>query len=341
MKKIILLISFILILSGCYDYKELNDMSIVSGIGIDFIDNEYIVSLEITRSSKDGSSTEIESNVVTGSDSNISNAFNKAMNLTDKEVYLEHVELLIISTELAEYGISDVFDYIVRNTTINSNYFVVIGDNPKELLSTTMENKSMSQVIVDTVSYTQGDTSIDDLDIMASKFITDKEDIALPYVSLDDNSINYSDIVYFNGDKMVGKINNKMYSFLVLDTKDILFTRNNNTIKIYNKKISMEVKDNIIEVNIKVDGQISKINKGVNLKDEDSYGKLEKLMNKEIEEETILFIDTILDNDSDLLGFKNIYYKKYQKNINSFKYKVNVSTTINKNGTIYEVLDDN
>lgn len=176
---------------------------------------------------------------------------------------------------------------------------------------------------------------------MASKFITNKEDIALPYVSLDDNNINYSDIVYFNGDKMVGKINNKMYSFLVLDTKDILFTRNNNTIKIYNKKISMEVKDNIIEVNIKVDGQISKINKDVNLKDEDSYGKLEKLMNKEIEEETILFIDTILDNDSDLLGFKNIYYKKYKKNINSFKYKVNVSTTINKNGTIYEVLDDN
>lgn len=341
MKKIILLISFILILSGCYDYKELNDMSIVSGIGIDFIDNEYIVSLEITKSSKDGSSTEIETNVVTGKDSNISNAFNKAMNMTDKEVYLEHVELLIISTELAEYGISDVFDYIVRDTTINSNYFVVVGDNPKELLSTTMENKSMSQVIVDTVSYTQGDTSIDDLDIMASKFITNKEDIALPYVSLDDNNINYSDIVYFNGDKMVGKINNKMYSFLVLDTKDILFTRNNNTIKIYNKKISMEVKDNIIEVNIKVDGQISKINKDVNLKDEDSYGKLEKLMNKEIEEETILFIDTILDNDSDLLGFKNIYYKKYKKNINSFKYKVNVSTTINKNGTIYEVLDDN
>lgn len=341
MKKIILLISFILILSGCYDYKELNDMSIVSGIGIDFINDEYIVSLEITKSSKDGSSTEIETNVVTGNDSNISNAFNKAMNMTDKEVYLEHVELLIISTELAEYGISDVFDYIVRDTTINSNYFVVVGDNPKELLSTTMENKSMSQVIVDTVSYTQGDTSIDDLDIMAGKFITNKEDIALPYVSLDDNNINYSDIVYFNGDKMVGKINNKMYSFLVLDTKDILFTRNNNTIKIYNKKISMEVKDNIIEINIKVDGQISKINKDVNLKDEDSYGKLEKLMNKEIEEETILFIDTILDNDSDLLGFKNIYYKKYQKNINSFKYKVNVSTTINKNGTIYEVLDDN
>ena len=33
--------------------------------------------------------------------------------------------------------------------------------------------------------------------------------------------------------------------------------------------------------------------------------------------------------------------KRVEKQINSFKYKVNVSTTINKNGTIYEVLDDN
>ena len=72
---------FILILGGCYDYKELNDMSIVSGIGIDFIDNEYLVSLEITKSSKDGSSTEIETKVVTGSDSNISIAFSNAMNM--------------------------------------------------------------------------------------------------------------------------------------------------------------------------------------------------------------------------------------------------------------------
>ena len=68
---------------------------------------------------------------------------------------------------------------------------------------------------------------------------------------------------------------------------------------------------------------------------------IEAFINKKIEDEVKLFIDTIIERDSDLLGFKDIYYKKYKKNINSFKYKVNVSTTINKNGTIYEVLDDN
>ena len=341
MKKIIFIVILSFILSGCYDYKELNDMSIVSSIGIDFKDNEYQVSLEITESSKDGSSTEIQTKVVNGSDYNISKAFNEAMNMTDKEVYLEHVELLIISKSLAEYGINDCLDYIIRDTTINNNYFVVVSDNPKEILSTSEENKSMSQVIIDTVSYTQSNTSIDDLDILVSKYITGKEDIALPYVSLNNKNIEYREIAYFNEDKMVGSIDYKMYSFLVLDTKDILFTSSGNTIKVYDKKISTEVKDNKIIIDIKVNGQITQVNSNINLKDTDNYSKLESIMNKEIKKESIEFIDTIVDRESDLLGFKGAYYKKYKRNINNYNYEVNVNTIISKNGTIYEVLNDN
>ena len=341
MKKIIFLIMITLILGGCYDYKELNDMSIVSGIGIDYVNDEYLVSFEITKSSKDGSSTEIETNVVTGNDSNISDAFRKAMNMTDKKAYLEHVELLLISSELAKNGISETFDYIIRDTTINTNYFVVVADNPTEILSKSIENNSMSQLIVDAVNYTYGNINLNDLDIIASKFITNRKDIALPYISLEDKNINYSKIAYFDGEKMVGENDNKMYSFLELDTENVLFTRDGNTINIYDKKVSMEVKDNKIIIDIKVGGQISKIKKDINLKDTDSYAKLEKLINKEIKDETISFIDSILEKDSDLLGFKELYYKKYKKNINKFNYEVNVSTTINKNGTIYEVLNDN
>lgn len=341
MKKITVLVGIILLLSGCYDYKELNDMSIVSAIGIDYVDNEYQVSFEVTESSKDGSSTEIQTKLVTGSHSNISDAFNEAMNKTDKEVYLEHVELLVVGKSLAEYGLNDCLDYIIRDTKINNNYFVVVSDNPKEILTSHEENKSMSQIMVDIVSYTQGNTNIDDLDILVSKYITGKEDIALPYITLNDKMIEYNKIAYFNGDKMVGEMDYKMYSFLVLDTKDVLFTSDGNTIEAYNKEISLEVKDNKIVINIKVNGQVSEISKNINLKDADSYSKLEKVMNEQIKKESIEFIDTIIDRDSDLLGFKDIYYKKYKRNINKFKYEVNVSTTINKNGTIYEVLNDN
>lgn len=341
MKKIIVLVGIILLLSGCYDYKELNDMSIVSAIGIDYVDNEYQVTFEVTKSSKDGSSTEVQTKLVTSNHSNISDAFNEAMNKTDKEVYLEHVELLVVSKSLAEYGLNDCLDYIIRDTTINSNYFVVVSDNPKEILTSHEENNSRSQIIVDIVSYTQGTTNIDDLDILVSKYITGRKDIALPYITLDDKMVEYDKLAYFNGDKMVGEIDYKMYSFLVLDTKDVLFTSDGNTIKVYDKKISLDIKDNKIIINIKADGQVSEISKDINLKDTDSYSKLEKIMNEQIKKETIEFIDTTIDRDSDLLGFKDCYYKKYKRNINIFKYEVNVNATINKNGTIYEVLNDN
>ena len=84
MRRIVLLLGVILLLSGCYDYRELNDMSVVTGIGIDYKDNKYIVSLEVTKSIKDGSSNEIETVLYTGEDRNISNAFLNAKNSSDK-----------------------------------------------------------------------------------------------------------------------------------------------------------------------------------------------------------------------------------------------------------------
>ncbi len=339
-KKIFLVVCLLFLLSGCFDYKELNDMSIVSSIGVDYIDNEYVVSFEITNSSKDGSSTEIDTNVVTSNDKNLSKAFNKVMNMCEKSVYLEHVELLIIGEDLAYKGISEVLDYIIRDTTINNNYFVVVGKNPSKLLESNDENKSMSEIIVDTVSYAQGKTNVEDLDIMASKLITKRQDIALPYIE-DDDGIKYKMISYFNGDKMIDDIDYKIYSLLMLDTDNVLFTSEGNTINVYKKKVSYEIKDNKIIVKICGSGQIKEISKNINLKDKDSYGKLEKLINEQIKKEIIEFIDTVIGGESDLLGFKDLYYKKYKDIRNSFKYDVLVDVTVNKNGTIYEVLDAN
>ena len=46
MKKIILIL-FLLLLSGCYNYQELNEIAIVSAIGIDKENSNYIVTLQI------------------------------------------------------------------------------------------------------------------------------------------------------------------------------------------------------------------------------------------------------------------------------------------------------
>ena len=65
MKKIIISLILLFCLTGCWNYKELNDYSIISGIAIDKSDDEYEVSILISNSSKTSSSeTSSKPNVV-------------------------------------------------------------------------------------------------------------------------------------------------------------------------------------------------------------------------------------------------------------------------------------
>ena len=46
MKKIFLMLFIPLLLSGCYDYNQLNDLAIISGIAIDYDKEEFKVTFE-------------------------------------------------------------------------------------------------------------------------------------------------------------------------------------------------------------------------------------------------------------------------------------------------------
>ena len=84
MRQTLIIIVSLLFISGCYDYRELNDMSVVTGIGIDYKDDMYVVSLEVTKSIKDGSSNEIETVIYSGSNKVLADAFLEAKNMSDK-----------------------------------------------------------------------------------------------------------------------------------------------------------------------------------------------------------------------------------------------------------------
>lgn len=340
MKKIILLVVSIFLLSGCYDYQELNDVSIINGIGVDYKDDKYLVSLEVITSSKEGTSSKIKTYVITGKDENIVTAFNNAMNKANKKVYMQHVKGLILGKEVCVHGIDEVLDYIVRDVTINNNYFIVATDNAKDIFNTEASNDSITNVIIDTVDSAMNGSNLDDLDLTAANLLNNRIDIAIPYVEADDKEFKVNEIIYFNNNKAKDKISNKIYNFLTLNTLENSFTRNENTINIYKKKISYKCQKDKIIINIDGYGIVQKINKNINLKDINDYKKLENYMNEQVMNEVTVFLEETLNNDSDILGLENIYYKKYKKNMKNIKYEVKTNIKISKNGTIYEVIHD-
>ena len=60
MKKKIILIILILLLTGCSDYRELTDMAIVPSFAIDYKDNKYHVIVHVLDAKKEDKKAEYE-----------------------------------------------------------------------------------------------------------------------------------------------------------------------------------------------------------------------------------------------------------------------------------------
>lgn len=340
MKKIILLIICLFFLTGCYDYQELSDMNIIHGIGIDYKDDEYVVSLEMVKSSKEQSSNNISTNVITAKDSVFANALNNAINNSGKKAYFKHVDLIIISEELAKKGIDDVVDYMLRDVTVSSSFFTVIAEDPEEVLNTELDNDSISNLIVDTIRYNIDTTQIDNIDLIVSNIINEKKDIALPFIEVDEENVTIENIAYFQKTKMVGKMNNKIYNFLILKSNNLDFDNDDNVINIYKKDISYDIKKDKIIINIKGMGKVKKVNSDLHLEEKGSYKVIEKDIEETITNEIEKFLDESLENESDLVGFKDLYYKFFKKEKENIPYEINVEVKITRNGAIYEAIHD-
>lgn len=340
MRRIIILIALSFILAGCFDYQELSDINIVNGIGVDYKDGEYIVNLEMIKSTNNNTSSVISTNVIEGKDEVFANAFNKAIKNSGKKVYLKHVSLLLLSEDLAHNGINDVFDYMIRDVKINTTFYTIVSKDPKKILDTKLDNDSIGNLIVDTITFNVEADTLDNIDIMVSNLLGERKDIALPYVVLKDKNVSILELAYFSKSKMVDKIDSKIYNFLLLKSTNIDFLNDGNILNIYNKKIDYEVKKDKITINISGLAKVKKVNHDVNLKDKKYYKILENEINEVIEKEVNEFMEKTLSNDADLIGLKDKYYKKFNKDINNIDYEVNSSITLNKNGAIYEVIHD-
>ncbi len=340
MKKIILFLIVLFCLCGCYDYQELNNMSVVDSIGVDYKNDEYIVSFEVIKSIKNGDSATISTEIVKAEDKVLAKAINKAIMSAGKKVSLKHVKLLLISEEMAKKDINPIIDYVIRDVNISTNLYTLVCEDPNNIFKTKVEDNSIGQVIIDTITYNIEAGTLDNIDIIASNIINDNIDIALPYLSLNDKSVVVNKVAYFNNSSYLGIIDSKVYNFLILNSKNIEFNDGNNVLNVYKKDVSYNIKKNEIDIIISGNAKVKEVDEGYNLKDKDIYKEIQDKINKVIEDECTDFLEETLSKKVDLLGLEDKYYKKYKKKKENIKFNIKADIKINRNGTIYEVLND-
>ncbi len=99
MKKVLLLVSFIFLLTGCIKYQELNNMAIITTVGIDKKDDIYFVTLKETIPRKEENKVATEYKYYKGQGKSIQDALNDASNNSSKDIYLKQVQNIMVTNK--------------------------------------------------------------------------------------------------------------------------------------------------------------------------------------------------------------------------------------------------
>ncbi|TMV49639.1 Ger(x)C family spore germination protein [Paenibacillus mesophilus] len=131
-----LLCCLCLALAGCWSRRELNELSITVGLGIDKTGDQYTVSTQVvdpgqvaTRAA--GSGTRVPVTVYRETGPSILEALRKMTTIAPRRIYLSHLRMLIIGEEMARSGISEALDFLSRGHETRTDFFIAIAKGSK------------------------------------------------------------------------------------------------------------------------------------------------------------------------------------------------------------------
>lgn len=354
MKKILIIILTLLLCTGCFDYKEINDLAIINAIGVDYENDEYVITLEILNDQIDKDSSKITSYTKVGHGKNLTSAIENAADKLSKQLIFNHIKLMILSKSVVENKFENIIDLFLRNTYFRENFYVISAtkNKPETLLNhTTNESPIASTAIIDTlesISYSSNTNILKMFDEIIEEVITYGIDTCFSNITLKDDEFIIDGMSIFNNYNYKGNLNSeyvKIYKLLTDNFDRPSYTINYDnlsfTVAINNGKLNTEINNGSINVNGNLMGRILDNDPAFNIRDPKNLERIDNdftnLLNKKIPE----FIKVLQDNNSDILGITKNYYKKTRTKDKDYWLKLdiksNIKFNINKKGLIYDV----
>ncbi|MFB7641630.1 Ger(x)C family spore germination protein [Peribacillus butanolivorans] len=130
LSKLFLIFSVLFILTGCWDYKDIQDIHYVTALGVDYEDGKYVVYVQLVDLSA-VAKTEAKSSEPTKvyigkhSGKSISEAINHLYQTAQQRLYLGQVSTFVLTDKAIEHNINDIVDAAFRFNLIrySSNIF--------------------------------------------------------------------------------------------------------------------------------------------------------------------------------------------------------------------------
>lgn len=262
-----LLILMSTVLSGCWSRRELNDLAITFGIGIDKIGDQYQVSAQVVIPSQvadaKGGGSQAPVNLYKASGSTVYEAVRKITTMSPRKLYAAHLRILILGEDLAKEGISPVLDLFSRDTELRNDFFIVVSKNAKAadaLKILTRLEKIPAVRMYSSLEASEkqwAPTSTVTLGTLTTELVAKGKNPILTGVYIDGDvgtgetlknvetadsptQLKYSGLAIFKDDKLIGWLNqeeSKVYNYLINKVKTTVFYINCPE----GKRVSLEV----------------------------------------------------------------------------------------------------
>ena len=133
-------------LSGCTPHRELRELAIVEGIGVDQnTDGSYFVTFQIYKPSSSGGSsdkggTSEQTTIVQGSGVSMFDASRNVTLQMGKKLYYANCNIFILGREVCQTGMFQIIDFLNRNHEINAKQRVFMSATKASDILTTQQS---------------------------------------------------------------------------------------------------------------------------------------------------------------------------------------------------------
>ncbi|WP_342538614.1 Ger(x)C family spore germination protein [Sporosarcina sp. FSL K6-1540] len=341
-----------LVLTGCWDRRELNEIGITLALGIDKVDEEFqltaqvVVPSEVSMKQSSGRST-VTLFQATGE--TIFEAFRKMTIDSPRKIYPGHLRMLVIGEELAKAGVGESLDLLSRDWELRSDFYVVVAKDKTaaEILNVTTPIESIpANKMFNTLKTSEENWAVTKgvtLDELLGDFITDGKDAVLTGIQVFGNQevgsskqnvesitpaaqIQYDYLAVFRQDKLVGWLNeseSKGYNYIIDSVKSTVASiscpeEGKVSIEVINSKSELKGKINKgepeVNVTIEVEGNVGEVECHIDMKDTKTIDALEKSYEKELKEIVHQTIETLQKQyKSDIFGFGQAIHRSNPK----------------------------
>ena len=364
--KILLLIPLLFLMTGCFNYHELNELAIVTSMGIDLTDDgDYKVSILIANgknsqtNNREGQSQTV---VYSGTGNTISRAF-KEINLQIPKIpYIGHLGVVVVSEDVAKKGMRNILDYLLRNPESVKRFYLIMAKDdsaedviqvlspletfPGQSITNNIAISSEQEAISTTIHYSQ---FVDDLlrkgkePTLPTISISGKADKGSSNKNLESSNIKTKNklgpVALFKGDKVVYTTTNSESRGINIITGQIdemiIETDCDDGNIVVNltgvsSKINVKKKNNkpLVTIDVSSEGEIQEVTCQKDIQENKVILEIESQVEKKLKKKLKKAVEVTQQYKTDIFGIGNLFYKKYPKDFNKIDNWSDVYTDI-------------